>query len=405
MIQRITISILLTLTILVSFIVSPSLATNGDNLIGVGPISRAMGGVGLASPQDSISAIFANPAAMCFGAYCPGSEATFSGTYFSPKVDAKADFSNLGQGTGESDSQSEAFVVPAIGISHPLSTRLRFGLGAYGVSGMGVNYKEEDPQFQNLYTKLEVMKFAPNLAYLISPHFSIGASVNVSYQNLDLGTGGQHGYSYGVQLGALYKIGVINLGTSYSSPQMVKHENVFDFNGDGNFDDLDLEAPQTIAFGISAEPNAAFLAEINTKWINWSAAKGYKDFDWEDQWVFAVGAQYKPTEKLALRIGYNYAKNPVKEHDDFDPMGTTDVQGTDVPNTNYEFFRIVGFPAIIEHHLTMGVGYSFTSRMHANLSYMHGFEETISETSDMDLVTLESTLVEDSVSLGFTVQF
>jgi len=62
-------------------------ATNGDNLIGVGPISRSMGGVGVASPQDSISAIFANPAAMCFGAYCPGSEATFAGTYFNPTVD------------------------------------------------------------------------------------------------------------------------------------------------------------------------------------------------------------------------------------------------------------------------------------------------------------------------------
>ena len=60
----------------------PSSATNGDNLIGVGPISRSMGGVGVASPQDSISAIFANPAAMCFGAYCPGSEATFAGTSF-----------------------------------------------------------------------------------------------------------------------------------------------------------------------------------------------------------------------------------------------------------------------------------------------------------------------------------
>ena len=45
-------------------------ATNGDNLIGIGPISRAMGGVGVAAPQDAISAIFANPAATCFGNYC-----------------------------------------------------------------------------------------------------------------------------------------------------------------------------------------------------------------------------------------------------------------------------------------------------------------------------------------------
>ena len=206
------------LTTIVTFIAisaviaGPSLATNGDNLIGVGPISRSMGGVGVASPQDSISAIFANPAAMCFGAYCPGSEATFAGTFFSPTVDGKGDFSNMGMGIGESNSQMDPFVVPAIGISTPLSSRLRFGVGAYGVSGMGVNYKEEDPQFQNLYTKLEVMKFAPNLAYLITADFSVGASLSVSYQNLDLGTGGAHGYAYGAQLGALYHYNMFNFG-------------------------------------------------------------------------------------------------------------------------------------------------------------------------------------------------
>ena len=48
---------------------TPAMATNGDNLIGVGPISRAMGGVGIAAPQDAISAVFSNPAAMCFGPF------------------------------------------------------------------------------------------------------------------------------------------------------------------------------------------------------------------------------------------------------------------------------------------------------------------------------------------------
>ena len=382
-----------------------SLATNGDNLIGVGPTSRAMGGVGVASPQDSISAIFANPAAMCFGAYCPGSEATFAGTYFNPTVDSKADFSNMGQGIGESDSQMDPFVVPAIGISTPLTSRLRFGVGAYGVSGMGVNYKEEDPQYQNMYTKLEVMKFAPNLAYLVTPDFSVGASLSVSYQNLDLGTGGAHGYAYGMQLGALYHFNIFNFGVSYTTPQSVTHENVFDFNGDGDFDDLDLEAPQTLSFGVSAEPNDSLLVEFDTKWINWSDADGYEDFDLDDQWVFAVGAQYKVTQALALRIGYNYAKNPVNEHNGFNPGGTTNLQGTDVPTMNYEFFRIVGFPAIIEHHLTLGAGYKFTSKMAVNISYMHGFEETIKETSAADMAKLESTIKEDSVSVGFTVQF
>jgi long-chain fatty acid transport protein len=388
-----------------------SWATNGDNLIGVGPTSRAMGGVGVASPQDSISAIFANPAAMCFGAYCPGSEATFAGTFFDPTVEGKADYSAFpGFPKGDSDSQMDPFVVPAIGISTPLTSRLRFGVGAYGVSGMGVNYKEEDIPVNNLYTKLEVMKFAPNLAYLVTPDFSLGVSLNVSYQNLDLGAGGAHGYAYGAQLGALYRVKIFNFGVSYTSAQKVTHENVFDFDGNGDFDDLDLEAPQSLAFGVSAEPNDSLLVEFNTKWLNWSDADGYDDFDWDDQWVFAVGTQYKVTQALALRIGYNYGKNPVNKHNGFNPGGSTKVQGTEINNVNYETFRIIGFPAIIEHHLTLGAGYKFTDKMAVNISYMHGFEETIKEKSaklppDGDTVDLESTIKEDSVSIGFTVQF
>jgi long-chain fatty acid transport protein len=369
-----------------------------------------MGGVGVASPQDSISAIFANPAAMCFGAFCPGSEATFSGTYFDPTVDGKIVAPNpvtMQPMKASETSNTKPFVVPAIGITAPLTPKVRFGIGAYGVSGMGVNYKEEDPMFQNTYTKLEVMKFAPNLAYLVTPDFSVGASVSVSYQNLDLGAGGEHGYAYGAQIGALYHLGMFNFGAAYTTPQKVTHENVFDFNQDGDFDDLDLEAPQNFAFGVSAEPIDALLVEFDTKWYNWSDADGYKDFDWEDQWVFALGAQYKVTQALSLRIGYNYGKNPVKEHNGWspDPSNTVNVQGTPVSTPSYEAFRIIGFPAIIEHHLTCGIGYAFTNNMAVNLSYMHGFEETIKEKSAYDMVSYESSLSEDSVSLGFTVLF
>ena len=60
----------LTVLLSVMFIatLSPAaFATNGTQLIGIGPVSRSMGGVGIAAPQDAISAVFANPAAMCFG--------------------------------------------------------------------------------------------------------------------------------------------------------------------------------------------------------------------------------------------------------------------------------------------------------------------------------------------------
>ena len=84
------------LIIFFSVLMSTSaLATNGDNLIGVGPISRAMGGVGIAAPQDAISAVFANPAAMCFGPFCPAGEVDFGGTLFMPDVKAKVSGSGV----------------------------------------------------------------------------------------------------------------------------------------------------------------------------------------------------------------------------------------------------------------------------------------------------------------------
>src|SRR5437667_4096953 len=56
---------------------SRALATNGDDLIAIGPNARAMGGTGIATPQDAISAVFANPAAMCFTPGCAYSEVNF----------------------------------------------------------------------------------------------------------------------------------------------------------------------------------------------------------------------------------------------------------------------------------------------------------------------------------------
>ncbi|MBC7360027.1 MAG: hypothetical protein H5U10_15960 [Desulfacinum sp.] len=89
-----TVSIVFLLFLLGALAAPPAQATNGDNLIAVGPVSRAMGGVGVAAPQDAISAVFVNPAAMCFGPYCPASEVNFGGTLFMPKVDTKISFPN-----------------------------------------------------------------------------------------------------------------------------------------------------------------------------------------------------------------------------------------------------------------------------------------------------------------------
>ncbi len=123
------------------------------------------------------------------------------------------------------------------------------------------------------------------------------------------------------------------MGLTYLTPQTVKHSKVRDFDGDGVADDLELQAPQQVGFGVAFDvvPNVLMI-EANGKWINWSNATGYSDFDWKDQYVLAIGAQYKATPKLALRVGYNYGNNPVSEHNNFNGLAPKQVQGKTMPD-------------------------------------------------------------------------
>ena len=305
-------------------------------------------------------------------------------------------------------------VIPAVGVTAPINAKWRFGIGAYGISGMGVDYKDQGAPYGDMFTKLEVMKFAPNVAYMINDHFSVGANLSVAYQNLDLGEGGSHDYAYGAQLGLIWKIGQVSLGASYTMPQGVTHENVSTFgSGTANnpnyatttWFDLELESPAVYAGGIAWEPNKAFLLAFDVKFLPWSSAAGYKDFDWDDQTVFALGAQYKVNPKIALRAGYNYGNNPVQEHEGFDPTVNMNVQGTLIPAPTYEQFRIIGFPAVVEQHATLGLSWSITPTFIIDLSLMHAFEQEISQSDISNTFSQTSSLEETSTTLGLTWRF
>ena len=141
-----------------------------------------------------------------------------------------------------------------------------------------------------------------------------------------------------------------------------------------------MESPNTLGFGIAYEPlYRKLLFEVNVKWLNWSNAKGYSDFGWHDQIVVGVGAQYRPMPKLALRMGYNYGNNPLKGQG-FQWPGITKVQGNTIPSYYYESFRIIGFPAITEHHLTFGATYDITERFSLFFGYVIPFRNSISST-------------------------
>ena len=414
---------------LVATLSPAAFATNGQQLIGIGPTSRSMGGVGIAAPQDAISAVFSNPAGMCFGPYCPSSQFDFAGTLFMPEP--KAEVTASGQ-TYKANSRDNNYAIPAIGFSVPIGeaeSRWRFGLSAYGISGLGVDYRDTaldkpgfffggtQPLAAGTYTNLQLMKFAPTIAYQALPSLSVGTSFQINYSTLDLGDGTVAAYSYGVKLGTIYKpIDPLSIGLVYTSPQKATYNHVFDFNNNGRRQNLSLEQPQEVGLGVAYEfSGPRLLLEGNGKWINWSDAEGYEDFGWDDQYVIALGAQWEAIDHLFFRVGWNYAENPVDENDGWDgsfgafgPNDTVDVQGKSLPRYYYESFRVIGFPAVVEHHITAGIGYELGESLKVDFSYMHAFENQLSESGtapDGSSAKLKSKLAEDAISFAFSWRF
>ena len=405
-----------------------ALATNGDILIGIGPISRALGGTGVAAPQDSISATFSNPAAMCISPACSAPQADFALTLFAPDV-------NTTVGGVSADSNDHVYPIPAIGASFPLHgsfSRWRIGISAYGVSGLGVDYRGtaigrgfnpnapispvNPPRVAGAYTSLAVMKFAPSVAYAVTPDLSLGMSAHFSYATLDLGIGDESDIGYGIQLGAVWKpVKDITIGLTYISPQSTTFDDVMDFDNNGRLDSLELEKPNQVALGVAwTGLDDRLMLEIDGRWLNWSSAAGYEDFDWDDQWTVGLGAQYEVIpQTLFLRAGYQFGTNPVNEHNGwngaFGPgMDMVNVQGKMIPRYYYETFRSVGFPAVVENHLTLGLGWQVSPDVVINVAYVHAFSNTVTETGTDPMgtrTTIRSELAEDSFDLGVTWRY
>ena len=375
-------------------------ATNGDNMIGVSPASRAMGGLGTGICLEPTDSIFRNPGWL---GRQKGFNVSFGGILFMPHVKGRYKGSVFGD-TGYQSSDADTFTIPEIAITNQINDKVVIGIGAYGVSGMGVDYRDKDPRLAKMHTTLQFMRVVPAVGYKVSDKLAIGGALHLAWGSLDMGAimsadtdanltngletqwnaGGGQSQSYGIgaSIGINFKpVDDICLGAYYQSGVKMKYKNVFDSNGDGNFEDLKLEQPQEASVGIGYRPIEELKVGFDIRWINWSDADGYKQFKWKDQWVFAVGGEYKVTPRLALRAGYNYGKSPIREKNvTTSNLNTIPDFTQPFPDYDVEWFNLIGFPAIAEHHVTFGFGYQFTEHFTLNMSYVHAFEKKVETT-------------------------
>lgn len=342
-------------------------ATNGDAMIGVGAKAVGMGGIGIGMSHGAESAL-SNPAMITS---VNGTEVSFGGTIFMP--DVKTTFAGS-FGNPEGNSDADLSMIPTLAIAQKASDNFYWGVGMYGVAGMGTDYRGTDTNY-NMVTNLQLMQFALPLAYKANG-LSFGVAPILQYGSLDINydstyAGGSTSTTQGVAqdfgigytVGAAYEMSGLTLGASYKSAIDMSYKGQIskameDFGGPVTSDNL--EQPAELGAGVSYKMGNSTFG-IDYKQIKWSDAKGYKDFGWDNQDVWMFGYQYAQ-DNWALRAGYNHASSPIKD------------QG--YAGTLANILNELGFPAIVEDHYTVGGSLAFSKTTSLDLAYVYSPEVT-----------------------------
>ena len=388
-------------------------ATNGDNMIGVGTQSRAMGGVGVGIGVGTDS-VFRNPAWIVD---MKGFNASFGATAFMPNVKAKVGPApGLGNGQ-EAESKADFSIIPTVSHSDHINEDLAYGVGMFGVSGMGADYRNENPQkgLANMRTSLQYMRFVPSISYKVD-NWRVGAGLSLAYGALNMsawtpdpapagqqpnpatakqrGGGVSEDYGVGGQVGiGYYVMPGLTLGAYYQTEIKTEYEDVFDFNADGVYDNLKLSQPAEAGIGIGySDSEYGYTISLDYRKIFWSNADGYEEFQWDDQDVIAIGGSYQATCDLTLRAGYNYAKSPLADKTFTGPTPAAAFQTA--------YFNTLGFPAYTESHYTAGLSYELSKSTGFDLAYVYAPEVT-----ETVMQVLQASNEQNSVSATLRFKF
>jgi len=279
-----------------------------------------------------------------------------------------------GTGAGAKDSAADTSMIPEVSITSQINDNLFIGVGMWGTAGMGVDYRDDAANF-SMVTNLQLMQFAVPVAYnykglsiAITPVLQYG-SLDINYDtdgdttNGVTGGGVSQDLEFGYNLGAAYTIKGVTIGAMYKSQidMEYKYQLSTAMQGFGvAYNNDKLSTPAEIGFGLSYGMKGHTVA-FDYKQIKWSDAKGYEDFAWEDQDVYAIGYSFAK-DAWAVRLGYNYAESPISD------------QGLNGSLTNT--LNLLGFPAIVESHITLGGSYQLNKQTSVDLAYVYAPEVT-----------------------------
>ncbi|MDH4215662.1 MAG: outer membrane protein transport protein [Gallionella sp.] len=359
-------------------------ATNGDHMMAAGSQNSALGGTGVAHFVGAEST-FANPAML---GKSKGAEVTGGFVLFKPAI------TNTGMPGGTAQtSTADTNYIPDVSYSNRTSDSLTYGVAMGGIAGMGVDFTGASPAHVKAKSALSILRVIPTVAYNesgyglgFSPVFQYG-SLMLSYNNGAAYNGAEDADTdtgFGYSIGGYVNVNPeLTLAAAYQSAIKMQYGTQISGAGTGfglcspaggpctglpTFGD-DLTQPAEMRAGVSYAMNSNLTVTADYKLIKWSSAGGYKDFNWEDQTVIAVGAKYS-ADGYWLGLGYNNANDPIGG------LASSGTVPSDYRKSAINAFNNMFFPAVVESSFTFGGGYSISKELDIEASVVISPEVT-----------------------------
>ena len=373
-------------------------ATVGYFQHGYGERSKAMGGVGIAYPQDAIAAAL-NPAGMVL----VGDRMDFGTGVFRPvrNTTITGNTSALASATnGSYDlNDDQNFPLGHFGYNKMVRPNMSFGVSIYGNGGMNTSYDGNSiglfagtPSIVAQGVDLMQLFVAPTLAFRTDGAHAFGVSLVLAAQRFKAnGIGGFAGLStdaanltnrgYDMSTGAGVRIGWIgrlspqlSVGVTYATKTYMskfdKYRGLFAEQGD-----FDIPANYGIGLALKASDRTTLALDVMRILYSDVAAVGNPGiygylsgtvgqlgapngmgFGWRDVTAVKVGVAHRYSSRLLLRGGFVYNTQPI-------------------PASEVMFNSLA--PGVIQKHLTFGATWKLANGGELTLSYFHAFEEKV----------------------------
>ncbi len=407
-------------------LISPAFATNGYLAHGYGIKSKGMAGAGVALPQDSLIAA-TNPAGISF----VGNRLDIAAALFSPRrsYEVKGNPSappQPGLAPGKVDSDREYFVIPELGLTWQLDDHKAVGVTITGNGGMNTKYSSSKNTFGAGATGVDLAQIflAPTFAYRFDNDASIGVSVILAYQSIEIkglsnfsglsnsstnltDNGHDSSYGAGINLGFILPVSSqVTLGGGYRSrvymSEFDDYKGLFAEKGD-----FDIPASGTIGLAWKTTDSLTVLLDVQKTWYsqidsignsmmpamgncmmgNTGSCLGGNNgigFGWDDMTTVKFGVQYEAKNDWTWRAGYSHGDQPIPDSE--------------------VFFNILA-PGVMEEHFTVG----FTKKIaggqqEINFAAMYAPEKSI-KGAISPTQTVELEMKQYQLELGWSLLF